>query len=72
MPQIQLASDLHLEKNSNIPFDQLIKPSAPWLALCGDIGYCEQEIYQNFIKWVSTKFEKVFVIAGNHEYYRSV
>ncbi|ALH07030.1 putative calcineurin-like phosphoesterase [Port-miou virus] len=39
------------------------------LCLCGDIGNPWSKGYVRFLKWCSSSFEFVFVIAGNHEYY---
>lgn len=57
-------SDIHLEKNHirNIIADK------PNIILAGDIGYPMDSSYKNFIHEMSYKFEKVFVISGNHEY----
>ena len=63
--QLQYISDIHLEFRKNY----ILEPSAPNLALCGDIGYPEREDYWNFILDCSKKFKNVFVIFGNHEYY---
>lgn len=64
--KIQYHSDLHLEFRKTLP---TIIPKAPILVLAGDIGYPHQPIYTTFLQDVSSKFEKVFLIAGNHEYY---
>ena len=61
---LQYVSDLHLEKG----FKRVIKPSKPYLLLGGDIGYPNQQSYKNFLLDVSTQFEKVFILTGNHEY----
>ena len=61
---IQYTSDLHLEKG----FRRIIIPRKPYLVLAGDIGYPNQETYKNFLLNLSWNFDKVFVIAGNHEY----
>ena len=63
----QLISDVHLEMGTY----HVIKPRAPYLLLAGDIGYPESQIYKDFIKRCSKKFEKVFYISGNHEYYQN-
>ena len=63
----QLLSDIHLEMGTY----HNIKPKAPYLLLVGDIGYPETRIYQDFMKQCSKKFEKVFYVSGNHEYYQS-
>lgn len=74
VPPIQYCSDLHLEfydKNNKgrIHMLEFIKPSAPFLALCGDIGNPSRPAYKSFLKQCSEAFERVFVIPGNHEYY---
>ena len=60
--EIQYVSDLH-DKYPDI------QPKCKYLALLGDIGNPFSESYEIFIKEMSKKFEKVFIIAGNHEYY---
>ena len=57
-------SDLHLEKNHI----RKIVANKPNVILAGDIGYPKEESYKKFIHDISYKFEKVFVISGNHEY----
>jgi hypothetical protein len=48
-----------------------IKVMADVLCLCGDIGYPHSGIYSLFLKQMSQSFKKIFLIAGNHEYYNS-
>ena len=73
MISIQYLSDIHLETHTNDTsislFEQILKPSAPYLALCGDIGYPGAQLYEPFLKYCSEKFEHIFYIPGNHEYY---
>ena len=66
--KIQYASDLHLDDESP-PFEMIMDPVAPNLALCGDIGNPFSKIYHNFLKWCKTHWTSVFLIAGNHEYF---
>lgn len=66
--RIQYVSDIHLEFFKHLP-TQLIRPAADILCLAGDIGYPFSPIYTKFLKQVSSDFKKVFIIAGNHEYY---
>lgn len=61
----QYFSDLHLEKKLEIP---KIAQVADKLLLAGDIGYPNTEIYNEFFKQCSTKYEQVFVVDGNHEW----
>lgn len=53
--------------------EDLIKPSAPVLALLGDIGCPATSfaVYESFLREMSLRFEHVLVLAGNHEYYVS-
>ena len=60
--EIQYVSDLH-DKYPDIPV------KCKYLALLGDIGNPFSKSYQNFIKDMSNKFEKVFIVPGNHEYF---
>lgn len=72
MVKIQYVSDIHLETHQHTSkeiFTKILKPSAPYLALCGDIGYPGAQLYEPFLKYCSENFEHVFYIAGNHEYY---
>lgn len=70
--QFQLISDLHLEYKKECP--QFYKwPELPRLcpnlALLGDIGRPFEASYIDFLDAQAKKFENVFVVAGNHEFY---
>lgn len=67
--RIQYISDIHLEFLSSLLKAKRFSPKADILCLAGDIGYPASPIYRQFLKSVSTDFKKVFLIAGNHEYY---
>lgn len=70
--KLQYISDVHLEFNCNIPFCKIIKPNAPYLALCGDIGYPHKQTFKDFISYCSNNWEQVFYITGNHDYYNKL
>jgi len=68
--QIQIASDLHIEfydKDEDLDF--LIEPKAPILALLGDVGYACTEQLRKYLLSQANRFEEVWFLAGNHEYY---
>lgn len=67
--RIQYASDLHLEFAENGPFQPILKPGAPYLALAGDIGWPHKSTYRDFLHYCSRNWQDVFVVAGNHELY---
>jgi predicted phosphodiesterase len=69
MFSIQYISDVHLETRKKIDFHSILKPTAEYLALCGDIGYPDTEYYQNFLEYCSNNFKQVFYVPGNHEFY---
>jgi predicted phosphodiesterase len=77
MENFQLVSDIHLElykdELTNSEIKNILIPSAKNLLLCGDIGKpnTPKKSYEIFIKYCSENFEHVFLITGNHEYYRS-
>jgi hypothetical protein len=63
---LQYISDIHLERQSTFP---KIEPSSRNIALIGDIGNPFKSNYIDFLVYNSYYFERVFLIAGNHEYY---
>ena len=78
--RIQYLSDIHLEfypDLSTLPLFNSIKldnnnsddTNPTILILAGDIGDPYNELYKEFLGYCSQKFDKVFIIAGNHEYY---
>lgn len=72
---IQYVSDIHLETYKNsaaVSFSKILKPVAPYLALCGDIGYPGTPLYEPFLRYCSENFKHVFYIAGNHEFYNDL
>ena len=69
--KVQLASDLHLEINKDTPFEEILEPCAPILILAGDVGNPTDLRYSEFLEWCGSKYEKIVLIAGNHEYYSS-
>lgn len=65
--KIQLLSDLHLEFcHYELPF-QLDTSLADVLILAGDIGVGVKAAW--WISSIAKEYEKVFYIAGNHEFY---
>ena len=71
---IQYISDIHLEFHDKqnkgaIHPEMFVTPVAPYLVLAGDIGIPDLKSYSVFLKWCSQKWKRVFLVAGNHEYY---
>lgn len=69
-------SDLHLEFSKS-DLDQYlhfeIPPKAPYLILAGDIGLLVPHYsrYLSFLRRQTEVFEHVFLVLGNHEFYRA-
>ena len=62
-------SDLHLEKDFKRIFNiNKYTKDRPYLILLGDIGYVNQQSYKDFLYGISGRFDKIFIVAGNHEY----
>lgn len=71
---LRYLSDLHLEFLSPYELEQFIKkfPLPHPTEICilaGDIGKPGEPHYDLFMQFISSRFTKTFVIAGNHEYY---
>lgn len=67
--RLQYVSDLHLERYNTVKFENVLRPAAPYLALAGDIGQSSHELFDDFLKYCSQNWIRVFYVAGNHEYY---
>ncbi|KAF7552731.1 hypothetical protein G7Z17_g4138 [Cylindrodendrum hubeiense] len=67
--QVQIMSDLHLEVNNQYDtFDFAVK--APLLVLGGDIGrLVDYEPLLKFLARQTARFDKVFLVLGNHEFF---
>jgi predicted MPP superfamily phosphohydrolase len=72
--KIQYISDIHLETmdTNTANFKNFLIPNAPYLALCGDIGYPHSQIFEEFIKYCSERWIHVFYVTGNHDYYNKI
>jgi predicted phosphohydrolase len=68
---VQIVSDIHLEKNKGITFQDLIQVQGDVLCLLGDIGCPLEPSYRAFLQECHTHFKHTVLIAGNHEYWRS-
>jgi predicted phosphodiesterase len=70
--RIQFVSDIHLEMmraRSFHPSHIVLPGEAEFLALCGDIGYPEDAILEEFLRFCSNNYRTVFWVPGNHEFY---
>ena len=71
--KIQIVSDLHLEFHATKAKFNFIKPTAPILALVGDICCLatdkDFDIFKRFIAEILPSYEIIILISGNHEMY---
>ena len=68
-PRIQILSDLHLEVGQQY-LSYAFPVSAPFLLLGGDIGrLVDYDGYLTFLETQVSRYEKVFLVLGNHEFY---
>lgn len=67
--RIQILSDLHLEVGQQYSsYD--FPASAPFLLLAGDIGrLIDYDEYLGFLNIQVSRYKKVFLVLGNHEFY---
>jgi len=70
---VKYISDIHTEFLSEKEIDVILSKitNEKILILSGDIGNPQKKTYKYFLKQIANKFEKVFLISGNHEYYHS-
>uniref|UniRef100_A0A6B2LCM3 Calcineurin-like phosphoesterase domain-containing protein n=1 Tax=Arcella intermedia TaxID=1963864 RepID=A0A6B2LCM3_9EUKA len=58
---------MHIEMGPQGEFE--FSAVAPYLALLGDIGQPKKPNYKQFLLKQAQRFQKVFVLAGNHEFF---
>lgn len=70
---LQILSDLHLEVGQQYSLFDFPR-AAPYLILAGDIGRLSSD-YDAYLSFLASKccnrFERVFLVLGNHEFYGS-
>ena len=72
--KIQYISDTHLELLNQNEYEKLLKNISIVGDVCilaGDIGNPFYHNYESFLRFINFRFEKTFLIAGNHEYYKN-
>ena len=65
--QFQICSDLHVEFHDKLP--DLLDPASRYVAFLGDIGVVSKESYGQYVLQQADRYEKLLLLAGNHEYY---
>jgi predicted MPP superfamily phosphohydrolase len=71
MPTVTYLSDIHLEFYDRTLPRGIDMKGGDILCLAGDIGCPESRLYVTFLAYVAPLFKYVFVITGNHEYYKT-
>lgn len=66
MLKFQVISDVHLEMRGYMVEFPI---TAPYLILAGDIGRPESALYQQFLEYQADRYDKVFLVNGNHDHY---
>lgn len=68
---IQVLSDLHLEFHADkgLEFIENLPVSSPYLVLAGDI--CTHSMMKDVYERFSKKFDEIYFLLGNHEFYGS-
>ncbi|QYS92856.1 Putative calcineurin-like phosphoesterase [Trichoderma simmonsii] len=67
--RIQILSDLHLEIGQQYT-SYTFPVTAPFLLLSGDIGrLIDYDNYKAFLETQASRYKKVFLVLGNHEFY---
>jgi hypothetical protein len=65
--RIQFASDLHLDTRPKQTFETILEPTAPILALLGDIASLGFPSLRPFLEWCSERWETILYVPGNLE-----
>lgn len=65
--QIQVASNLHLERYAKVCPQLILRPAAPILALTGNLGNPHQRTYRDLLFYCSRNWDRTIVIGGDLE-----
>jgi len=65
--RLQFVSDLHLNLRPKETFETMLVPTAPILALLGDIAPVRDPNLRQFLEWCSQRWETVLYVPGNEE-----
>ena len=65
--RLQFVSDLHLNLRPKETFETMLTPTAPILALLGDIAPVRHPNLRQFMEWCSQRWETILYIPGNEE-----
>lgn len=66
MVKFQIISDVHLEIRGYLVEFPV---TAPLLILAGDTGNPESDLYRKFLQHQADRYEKVFLVNGNHDHF---
>ena len=72
--RVQFVSDLHTEffPSAEAAFDSIFggsPPTAPVLALLGDVGYINSPVWEDFLRLCLAAWPEVWLNCGNHEFW---
>jgi hypothetical protein len=70
--RVQYISDVHAELLDDaladaMPWERIVAPAAPVLALCGDIGRPGSAMLRGLLAWAAARWDAVLVVRGNHD-----
>lgn len=71
MTTLGIISDLHLDFRNITSFSRIPLPESSLLSICGDISNSDFDLYYPFLEYCGNKYQHVFLITGNHDYYGS-
>jgi len=65
--RIQYASNLYLTRHEKPLFPLFLQPTAPHLALVGNIGHPLNDYYSSFFTWAAARWKSIIYIPGEVE-----
>ena len=67
MFKLQYASNLYVTKHEKPLFPLFLQPTAPYLALVGNVGHPLSDFYSSFFEWASPRWKSIIYVPGEIE-----
>jgi hypothetical protein len=64
---LQYASNLYITRHEKPLFPLFLKPTAPYLALVGNVGHPLSDYYSSFFTWAAARWKSIIYIPGEVE-----
>lgn len=70
--RLQYASNLYITRHEKPLFPLFLQPTAPHLAIVGNVGHPLSDYYSSFFTWVASRWHTIIYVPGDVEHSTTV